>query len=121
MKVLVGGGGGRGHGQGWEARVVGGGGVCGSLEKSMTVKPVTPPEWYPGHPRPKTHLHTCDMAPPSFWLDSDAPEPLSGETLAPLEKKQDLYVYSRYRRQKKVAMCKFLLGWLTPATWYGTT
>ena len=55
-------------------------------EKSMTVKPVTPPEWYPRHRRPKIDLHTCDMAPPSFWLDSDAPEPLSGETLAPMEK-----------------------------------
>ena len=52
----------------------------------MTVKPVTPPEWYLGKTRRKTHLHTCDMPPPSFWLDSDAPEPLSGETLAPLEK-----------------------------------
>ena len=26
------------------------------------------------------------MARPRFWLDSDAPEPLSGETLAPLKK-----------------------------------
>ena len=26
------------------------------------------------------------MAPPSFWLDSDAPEPLCGETLAPQQK-----------------------------------
>ena len=52
----------------------------------MTVKPVTPPEWYPGHRRPKLQLNTCDMAPPIFWLDSDAPKLLSDETLAPLEK-----------------------------------
>ena len=39
-----------------------------------------------GHLQPKTHLYTCDMAPLSFWWGSDAPEPLSGETLDPLEK-----------------------------------
>ena len=52
----------------------------------MTVKPVTPPKWDLVKTRPKTHLHTCDMTPPTLGLDSDAPEPLSGETLAPLEK-----------------------------------
>ena len=52
----------------------------------MTVKPVTPLEWDLVKTRPKTHLHTCDMPPPTFWLDSDTLEPLSGETLAPLEK-----------------------------------
>ena len=31
-------------------------------------------------------MYTCDMAPLSFWWGSDAPEPLSGETLDPLEK-----------------------------------
>ena len=44
------------------------------------------PEWNIGHLKPKTHLYTHAMAPPSFWCDSDASEPLSGETLAPLEK-----------------------------------
>ena len=49
-------------------------------------------EWYLGNTGPKTHFNTGDMPPLSFWLDSDAPEPLSGETLAPVEKKQDLHV-----------------------------
>jgi len=40
------------------------------------------------HPKPITHLYTHGMAHPSLWWDPDAPEPLSGETLAPMEKIQ---------------------------------
>ena len=40
------------------------------------------------HPKPITQLYAHGMAPPSLWWDPDAPEPLSGETLAPLEKNQ---------------------------------
>ena len=32
------------------------------------------------------NLYTHGMAPPSLWWDPDAPEPLSGENLVPLEK-----------------------------------
>ena len=40
------------------------------------------------HPKAITHFYTHGMAPPSLWWDPDAPEPLSGETLAPLEKNE---------------------------------
>ena len=40
------------------------------------------------HPKPITQLYTDGIAPPSLWSDPDAPEPLSGENLAPLEKNQ---------------------------------
>ena len=56
------------------------------------------------------------MPTPSFCLDSDAPEPLFGETLALLEKKQDLYVYDWYWRMRGVAVCNFLFGWVMVAT-----
>ena len=56
-------------------------------EKS-TVNPVTPRSGILVRQDQKTHLHTCVMPPPTLWLDSDAPEPLSDETLATLEKKQ---------------------------------
>ena len=53
------------------------------------------------------------MTPPTLGLGSDAPEPLSGETLAsPAGEKHELYVYSRYRLQKGVAMRKLLLSWV---------
>ena len=58
----------------------------------MLVKPVTPRGRILDIYNPKhtcthvTHLYTCDMAPPSFWCGSDAPEHLSGETLDPLQK-----------------------------------
>ena len=47
------------------------------------------PECNLGHPKTITHLYTHVMAPPSLWWEPDAPEPLSGETLAPLEKKHN--------------------------------
>ena len=46
------------------------------------------PECNLGHPKPITNLYTYGMAPPSLWWDPDAPEPLAGENLAPLEKNQ---------------------------------
>ena len=52
----------------------------------MTVMPVTHQSGILDIQDQKTYLNTCDMAPPSFWVDSDALEPLSGEILAPLEK-----------------------------------
>ena len=44
------------------------------------------PVWNICHQKPIAPLYTHGMAPPSFWWDPDAPEPLSGENLAPLEK-----------------------------------
>ena len=38
-----------------------------------------------------------------FGWDSDAPEPLSGETLAPLEKKTELPFWPLYVSRKGVA------------------
>ena len=35
-----------------------------------------------------TYFYTHVMAPPNLWWDPNAPEPLSGETLAPLTKNQ---------------------------------
>ena len=46
------------------------------------------PEGDIGHVQHPTHLYTYGMEPPSFRWGSDAPEPLSGETLDPLEKSQ---------------------------------
>ena len=40
------------------------------------------------HLKSITHLYTHCMAPPSLCWYPDAPEPLSGENLAPLEKNQ---------------------------------
>ena len=44
------------------------------------------PECNPCYPKHITHLYTYVMVSPSLWWDPDAPEPLSGENLAPLEK-----------------------------------
>ena len=46
------------------------------------------PEFNLCHPKPIAHLYTHVMAPPILWWDPNALEPLSDETLAPLEKKQ---------------------------------
>src|SRR5664279_4690776 len=51
------------------------------------------PEWNIVHLQPKTHLYTHGMAPPRFWWDCEAPEPLSGETLAPPEKSPVSYTH----------------------------
>ena len=40
------------------------------------------------HPKPIAQVYKHFMAPPSLWWDPDAPEPLSGETLALLDKSQ---------------------------------
>ena len=40
------------------------------------------------HPKPIEHLYTYGMSHPSLCWYPDAPEPLSGENLAPLEKNQ---------------------------------
>ena len=40
------------------------------------------------NPKPITHFYTHVMEPNSLWWEPDAPEPHSGETLAPLEKNQ---------------------------------
>ena len=40
------------------------------------------------NPKPIKHFYTHGMEPASLWWEPDAPEPLSGETLAPLEKNQ---------------------------------
>ena len=47
------------------------------------------PEINLSHKKPIVHLHTLLMAPLSLWWDPDAPDPLSGETLDPLEKRSE--------------------------------
>ena len=57
-------------------------------EKWMPVKQVTTQSAIFAIQKPIAHLYTHGTAPPSLWWEPDAPEPHSGETLAPLEKNQ---------------------------------
>ena len=58
-------------------------------ENVMTVKPVTSRSGILDiYNLAIPHLYTLGMAAHSFLLDSDAPKPISGATLAPLEKNQ---------------------------------
>ena len=71
------------------------------------------PDFHICHLKPITHLYTHGMKPPSLWWDHDAPEPLSGENLAPLDKNQAYTTKvgtSVKRGYKSVTSCLFVLG-----------
>ena len=69
----------------WEFRAISPGSRYG---ESAAGEPAHTPGWNLGPIQHPTHLYTHGMSPPRFWSGSDAPEPLSGETLDPLEKSQ---------------------------------
>ena len=66
------------------------------------------------HPKPIAHFYTHVIAPPSLWWDPNALEPLSGETLAPLENSlaNRYTAFTGARRGWKCAnLCLVVLGW----------
>ena len=66
------------------------------------------------HPKLIAHLYTHVISPPRFWWDPNAPEPLSGETLAPLKKNQTYTTKAGTGIKmgyKNATSCLVVLGW----------